>query len=242
MPRGITVGVTMVELLVSLFIIGLTFFVILNISVKSSKLYARTSVHIEPQASAMIAFKRMEREVRQAMVISTTTPSPSTWVEITLPDKDEQGLNKLMVNANNRLMLIPGKTVSYFLGTKITLQSKQQKSWLAQPSSTGTTLFRAETTYNKFTNTFAGARVIIDNIVNPSSTSLIDEQQLTRDALSHTLFVYTPYDDNGTPDYYADDKPLTTTNLIGITLIVKTVQNGRLIYTPLWTKFCLRNN
>jgi len=232
----------MVELLVAMFIIGLTFFVIVNLSVKSSRLYARTSVHIEPQASAMIAFKRMEREIRQAMTISTTTPSPSTWVEVIIPQKDDLGLNQLSVDATGRLMLIPGETVSYFLGRKLWLQNSQQQLWLARPSNTGTTLFRAESTYNIWTDTFSYAEVIIDNIVNPSSYSLIDEPQLTRDALANTLFVYSPYDNNGTPDDYTDDRPLTTTNLIGITLIVKSVQNGRNIYTPLWSRFCLRNN
>jgi hypothetical protein len=237
-----TVGMTAPELLIVVFIIALTFFVIVNISVKASKLYARTSVHIEPQASAMIAFKRMEREIRQAMVISTTTPSPSTWVEITLPKKDAQGLNELMVDANNRLLLIPGKRVNYFLGKKIALQDSVRNIWNARPSNTGTTLFRTEGKRDITSNTFPGARVIIDNVINPSDTSLVDEQQLTRDALSNTLFVYSPYDDNGTPDDYTDDRPLTTTNLIGITLIVKSMQNGRPIYHPLWTRFCLRNN
>lgn len=232
----------MLELLVSVFIIGLTFFVIVNISIKASKLHARTNVHIEPQASAMIAFKRMEREIRQAMVISTTTPSPSTWIEVILPEKDEQGLNKLGVDANNRLVLIPGKTVSYFLGDKLELQDANRKLWRARPSDSGTTLFRAETSYNKLTNSFDNCKSIIDNIVNPSDPSIASEPQLTRDALANTLFVYTPYDDNGTPDDYTDDRPLTTTNLIAITLVVKAMQNGRPVYHPLWTRFCLRNN
>jgi len=237
-----TAGVTLLELVMAAFIIALSFFVIVNISIKASKLYARTSVHIEPQASAMIAFKRMEREIRQAMVISTTTPSPSTWVEITLPEKDAQGLNQLSVDATGRLILMPGQTVSYFLGRKLWLQDATHTLWSARPSATGTTLFRAESSYNFWANSFSHARIVIDNIVNPNITSIENEQQLTRDALANTLFVYTPYDDNGTPDDYTDDRPLTTTNLIGITLIVKTMQNGRPVYTPLWTKFCLRNN
>jgi len=242
MSRKITFGVTLLEMLISVFIIGLTFFVIINISLKASKLYARTNVHIEPQASAMIAFKRMEREIRQAMVISTTTPSPSTWVEVILPEKDDQGLNKLAVDAHNRLVLIPGVTVSYFLGNKTEQQDATHKLWKATPSNSGTALFRSESPYNIATNSFDNCKVIIDGIVNPSDANLANEPQLTRDALASTLFVFTPYDDNGTPDDYTDDRPLTTTNLIGITLVVKAMQNGRPVYHPLWTRFCLRNN
>jgi len=242
MSRHVTFGVTLLEMLISMFIIGLTFFVIINISLKASKLYTRTNVHIEPQASAMIAFKRLEREVRQAMVISTTTPTPSTWIEITLPEKDDQGLNKLAVDAEGKLVLIPGKTISYFLGDKMTLQNADYKLWKARPNIAGTTLFRSETSYDKPGNFFNHCRIIIDGIVNPNDPSVMNEPQLTRDALANTLFVYTPYDDNGTPDDYTDDNPLTTTNLISITLVVKAMQNGRPVYHPLWTKFCLRNN
>lgn len=241
MPRRMTVGVTLMELLIAVFIIGLAFFVVVNISIKASELYARTSVHIEPQQSTMIAFKRMEREIRQAMSISTTTPSPSTWIEITLPQKDAQGLNELAVDSYGRLSLIPGATVDYFLGDKISLQDATNQLWVAQPDGTGATLFRTESAYDASTNTFSDCQVIIDHIVNPGDASLLNEPQLTQDALANTLFVYSPYNDNGTPDIYTDDLPLTTTNLIGITLIVKSMQNGRPYYTPLWTKFCLRN-
>lgn len=235
-------GVTLLEMLISVFIIGLTFFVIINISVKASKLYARTNVHIEPQASAMIAFKRLEREIRQAMVISTTTPTPSTWIEVTLPEKDDDGLNKLAVDAQGRLVLIPGKTISYFLGDKLALQDATHKRWQGRPNTSGRALFRTEQDYNASTNSFDDCQIIIDGIVNPSDPGVQNEPQLTRDALANTLFVYTPYDDNGTPDDYNDDSPLTTTNLISITLVVKTLQNGRPVYHPLSTKFCLRNN
>ncbi|MHB0939244.1 MAG: PulJ/GspJ family protein [Armatimonadota bacterium] len=235
-------GVTLLEMLISVFIIGLTFFVIINISIKASKLYARTNVHIEPQASAMLAFKRLEREIRQAMVISTTTPTPSTWIEITIPEKDDDGLNKLTVDAQGKLVLIPGETISYFLGDKLTLQDATRKLWKAQPNTAGSTLFRSESSYDKPGNYFNHCKIVIDGIVNPNDPDVMSEPQLTRDALENTLFVYTPYDDNGTPDDYTDDHPLSTTNVINITLVVKTMQSGRPVYHPLWTKFCLRNN
>jgi len=236
-----TRGVTLMELLVVMFIVGLTSFVIVNISIKANKLFARSSVRIEPQASTMLAFKRMEREIRQAMLISTTTPSSSTWIDVQLPQKDDQGLNQLSVDEDGRIQLTPGIFVHYFLGSKVQVRDAQKHLYLASPSETGTTLFRAESTYDVENNTFDNARDVIDDIVNPSDPAVLSDPEVNRAALASTLFSYTPYNDNGTPDDYSDDRPLTNTNLITIALIVKSTLQGRPIYHPLQTKFCLRN-
>ena len=234
-------GVTLVEVLVVVFIIGLTGFIAVGIMINSAKLYARTNVHIEPQASVMLAFKRMEREIRQSMLISTTTPTPSTWVAVTMPQKGSDGLNQVTVDSNGRLKLVPGTVVNYFLGTKVTLRNAALGTYLASPSGTGTSLFRAESTYNSGSNTFDNAKLIIDAIVNPNDPNLDNDPALSRESLANTLFVYTPYYNNGTPDDYLDDRPLSTTKLITITLVVKAMQSGRNVYHPLWTQFTFQN-
>ena len=233
-------GITLPELLVVFFIIGLTSFVILNVWVKASKLYARTSVHIEPQATAMLAFKRTEREMRRAMQVSTSM-SPSIWVIILMPEMDENGLNKIGIDAQGRLTLLPGKKIHYFLGKKVQLVDGQRRIWAAKPDLAGTALFRAyDDDYNSGSVTFSKAKVIIDNIVNPTDPSLATASELDRDALGKTLFMYAPYDDNGTPDDMTDDTPLDA-KLLGITLIIKATLQGKPIYHPLQTQFCLRN-
>lgn len=234
-------GVTLPEMLISLVIIGITGFMVIAIAIQNNRLYARTSVRIEPQASAMLAFKRMEREIRQAMLISTATPSPSTWIQIQLPKKDADGLNELGVDNQGRIALIPGDYVSYFLGKKLSQPDPHKNKWVAQPSVAGTTLFRTKSTYNEVSDTFTDAQIVVDGIVNPADISLKDEPDITKEALGNTLFVFTPYDDNGTPEDFTDDKPRADTNLITITVIVKAKLQGRPVYHPLWTQFCLRN-
>lgn len=224
-----------------MFIIGLTSFVLINISIKASMLYAKTNAHVEPQASAMIAFKRMELEMRQSMSISTTLPTPSTWVELVMPQKDSNGLNQLTVDAQGHLQQIAGQTVDYFLGTKAQCTNTAKNLWTAHPDESGTTLLRSTDTYNAGANSYTNCRIIIDGIVNPNSPNLSGIPEIARYSLKKTLFVYTPYNDHGNPTDYDYYSPLSNTNLMNITLVVQSTLQGKPVYVPLETSFCFRN-
>lgn len=233
-------GMTLIEVLIVLAIIGLVTGAVGALSIQASKLYARTSWHIEPQSSAMVAFKRLERELRDAMLVSTTTPSPSTWIEVVLPKKDQHGLNILKANAQGRLTLLAGESVCYFLGKKVAQDGANSLLWTAQPDAQGTTLFRARSDdYDEAGMQFAHSRVLIDDIVDPRT--ITEEPSLQQMAVNRTLFVFIPYNDNGTPDDPTDDFPRPDTQLIAVTLIVKSTYQGRTVYHPLSTQFCLRN-
>lgn len=234
-------GITLVEMLLVIAIIGMVIFSIVAVTMQAGKLHARTSVHLEPQASAMLALKRMQRELRDAMLISTTTPSPSTWIEFTVPAKDEHGLNRVQTDKHGFLSLVPGKNLCYFLGTKIVADPQGRNRWTARPDRQGTTLFRAETSYDERNDMFYNAQVLVDKVVNPYTLSATEMAGLKLTALNRTLFVFVPYDDSGTPDDISDDTPRADTQLITITLVVEATLQGKPLYHPLWTQFCMRN-
>lgn len=247
-PRALP-AYTLMELMVVLFIIGFLILAITSIIMQGSKLYASTSVHIEPQASAMLGLKRMERELRDTMKIVTGTPSPTTWIELKLPEKDENGLNKVYFDSEHRLALVEGKSITYFLGTKGTKDTSGPYLYYATPSADGSTLFRAEGHYDNTATTIPKSRIIVDNIVNPTwLANMMNDTafrkahpELTREDLKKCLFVFTPFNPNGTPDDLTDDTPTIQTELITISFIVKAMFQGKPIYHPLWTEFKLRN-
>ena len=48
-----------------------------------------------------------------------------------------------------------------------------------------------------------------------------------------TLFAYSPSDSNG--------NPTALTQLISVAIVVKGMYQGKPVYSPLWTQFCMRN-
>ncbi|MHB9025137.1 MAG: PulJ/GspJ family protein [Armatimonadota bacterium] len=225
-------GVTLIEVLISVSFIAIMLAAIISLSVNANRLYLRTSGHIEPQASQMIALKRIERDLREGMFLLTT--SSSTWVQVTLPALDDDGHHRIVQNSETgRLGLTPGVTVRYFLGTvQYTDSSKQH--WLAIPSETGNILFRADASTVNGLGQYPDARVIIDSIL---STPIIPNPVDPTQGTPTSIFTYWPANTDGSPTI--------NTKLIKITLTKTAVEylntGKRTVNHTLWTQFCLRN-
>lgn len=228
-------GVTLTEVLVVVAVTAMVLTVVIAISLQGMRMYAATSTHIQPQEAQMIALQRLEREMREAMVIDLN--STANAVEIIRPAKDANGLN-LFTDG----LLVSGKRICFFLGNKVS----QGGSWLAVPSATGDTLFRIESTATNFplgaAYSSTQARVIIEGIL---STPMIDDPDHEGQMIPTDLFTYAPIDDNDTPDNPDDDLLLTNTSLVRITLTVPVAHHGPAgIVTEhhtLSTQFCIRN-
>jgi len=225
-------GITLLEVLISTVILSVVLGMILSLLVQTSKLYAKTSPYLTGQSADMLALKRMQRELRDAMLISTTSPSPSTWVEIVLPKKDVAGMNVIQADALGNLSLATGSTIDYFLGTKIAQSTSDPTLWSAQASDQGTTLFRADHASQTSASParWSQATIMVDGVVNPAAVATVTSLSTLS---QKTLFAYTPSDGSG--------NPTALTQLISIAVIVQGTYQGRPVYTPLSTQFCMRN-
>jgi hypothetical protein len=99
----------MVESLVVVSVMALIFITIYMIITSASRIYARYSPVIEPESSMLLALKRMQRNMREAILIDMS--STENCVEIGQPVKDARRLNVLTSDG-----LSIGTRVCYFLG------------------------------------------------------------------------------------------------------------------------------
>ncbi|HEY3416919.1 MAG TPA: hypothetical protein VGM23_08555 [Armatimonadota bacterium] len=233
MKNRTTYGFTLVEVLISVTFIAIMLAAIIGLSINANRLYLRTSGHIEPQSSQMLALKRMERDLREGMFLLTT--SSSTWVQVTLPALDNGGHYRIVQNATTgRLGLTPGITVRYFLGTIQYPNPNDKSHWIAVPNVTGNVLFRADVSTVNTAGNYPNARVIIDGIL---SVPIIPDLTNQTGGTATSIFAYWPANTDGSPT--------VNTKLIKITLTKPaneyTNTGKQTVNHTLWTQFCLRN-
>ncbi|MHB9130066.1 MAG: PilW family protein [Armatimonadota bacterium] len=234
-------GVTLIEMLIVVGVIAMVVTVVITLSLQASRVYARTSKHIEPQESQMLALQRIQRDIRESM--SVTTVSNATWMVIHKPVKGSDGKFVLVRNPTTGrlgLSLDPNALV-YFLGTRQYPDPVDHSHWNAVPDTSGDTLFKADITTQNSSGAFPDARVIIDGIL---PTPMIPDPKHPGKEIPTSLFVYWPIPDNGTPNDPTDD-PTVYNTMIKITLTKKleisTPSGRRTENHTLTSQFALRN-
>jgi hypothetical protein len=206
-----------------------------TVFVQATRVYTSTSVHIDPQEQQMLAMKRIEVEMREAMFVNIVTASPSTWVELCLPRTDETGDNVVVMDANGELGLErdPAKDVAFFLGTKEYPNPADTDHWNAVPSATGHTIFRALSNTRTSSGVYPQATVIIDGV---ASTPMIPDPEHPGQEIAARLFEYWPSDPND------PTRPTRDTQLIVVTLTIPVQEKtGQFVNHTLRTQYCLRN-
>jgi hypothetical protein len=208
-------------------IIALVTGVLLSLMIQTSRVYTRTSAHVEPQASLMLALKRMEREIRDGMFFVLN--STDSTVEIVLPLRETNGMNVITGTS-----LQEGNHVCFFLGKKV----GGETAWSAVPDPLGDTIFRIEGAgflqplSSSYTNT--QAKIIIEGV---ASTPMVPDPTDPTREIATTVFTYAPLDEEG---FLMDE-----TRLIRITLTVPlkehTPSGIRTVNHTMQTSFSLRN-
>lgn len=192
-------GLTLVEVLMVIAVISVVMITLLLMIMQNNKLYMRTAVHLDPQASQMIALKRMERELREAMQV-LNSPEPATWIHIILPIKDQNGFNVLSYDAaTGELGLTLNTTdttkpmnpnISYFLGNKVSAVAGKTNTYVAEASTTGTCIFRATSMPSVDSDIFPEAQLIAEGVLNPP---LLPDPNNPGKIITGNMFDYFPY-------------------------------------------------
>lgn len=228
-------GVTLPEILVSLTIISVVFVTISVIFMQSTKIYMRKSGHTIPQEAQMLALKRMQRFMRQAMFVNIVTPTPSTWVELCLPRLNSSGMNVLVRGENGQLGLQrdPNKDLCFFLGVREYPDPANTNVWNAIPNNTGHTIFRALSSTRTADGKYPNAEVMIDGVL---SVPMVPDLSRPGQMKPGRIFEYWPTDPND------PTRPTRDTQLVVVSLTIPvTVLGNRTEYHTLQTQFCLRN-
>lgn len=208
-------GFTLLEVIISAGIIALVSVVLFTIFIQTSRVYSRTSVHFEPQASQMLAMKIMKKEILEGMAVSIH----SEWmaVEVIKPLQEVKSGVKvadLWNGTTGKFGLQEGEHICFFIG-------KLGAGGTAVPDATGNTIFMVKSTPgysilpfgSSTTFTKSQYRVIIDDIIkeepDPQNPSVMKPFK---------VFEYWPVDDNGTPQDSSDDTLTDQTALVKITL------------------------
>ncbi|MHB9130069.1 MAG: PilW family protein [Armatimonadota bacterium] len=223
-------GLTFVEMLVVISIVAIVSGAILMIVLQSSRMFARTSAHIQPQESQMLALRKIEGEVREAMGI--TVGSDPMIIEILQPLKDP---SPVLMNVIDGTTLQQGQRVCYFLGRK---EGVSGNSWTtAVPDSVnGDTVFRIygaspETPIIPFSTgtsfTSGQATVVIDGLLPRSK----------QDSTDPPLFQYVPTNAKG--------EAVAGTNRLRVNFIILVPEQrpggSTEVKHILSTEFCIRN-
>lgn len=242
-------GITLTEVLVVMAVIGLISAAVTTLSMQSMKIYARTSEHIEPEASLELAFKRMGSIVREAMFIRIG--SSATAMEVALPLKGNDGkiaTNSVLIDTTrgmHALVRAEGMHICFFLGRR----SATNPTIAVPDPINGNILFMITTGSKTTTGTdiindsgslessYSNAQAIITGI---SSSPSVPDPQNPGNALPTTIFAYTTVGS----DTSAFHKGLNA-QLLRITLTVpipRGPSGGEAIRDhTLSTQFCLRN-
>jgi prepilin-type N-terminal cleavage/methylation domain-containing protein len=136
-------GFTLTETLIVLAVLATVLVVVVQLGIQTSRMYALTHRRIDPQNALTLAMKKMDPDFRNAMAIATD--SDGRKIELLQPQQDADGFNAVAPNTQNTklLSLVPGDTISYFLGTCTYTSTGETKSWIATPNAEeGDTLFR----------------------------------------------------------------------------------------------------
>lgn len=113
-------GVSLLEIMISISLIAIVFIITIGLYLQAGQIFSRTSVRIEPQRSLMLAMKKMESEIREAMFIRIG--SNSSMVELAMPLRDQNdmiAMSKIQLDSNGTRSTIgrsEGKHICYFLG------------------------------------------------------------------------------------------------------------------------------
>lgn len=240
-------GLTLPEMLVVIAVIALIITVVVSLTLQAHRIFARSSVHIEPQESQMLALQRMESEIRQGMLLNYV-PSDPSFLEVILPEKDQETqLNKIerVPPVTGPLGLVQGQHVTFFVGKKEYLNPANSNQWVAVLDDRGDTLFRADDSVLPVNGKYTNAEALLDFSLRTEGGKPPEDYDPS-DIEPRKVFEYWPANDNGTPNDTSDDLPSNDTKLIRITLsvpMVKTTARGReVVNHTLWTQFCLRNH
>lgn len=226
-------GATLVEMIIVCVVIAIVFISISTLSIQASKVYARTNIHIEPQASQMLAMTRMQQEIREAIEVVNNDPltnqlSNEKQITIIIPQKDSYGLN-ITTNVNGALQ-IQEDTTCY-------IRFRQE----VYPVGSNTAHILMEK-IDRNSNTVVGSTEIIHGL---ALTPMNPDPAHPGQNIAGKLFEYYPLNDNGTPNDPTDDTIGPGTRLVKITLSIPLNQNtptgGVTVYHTLHTEFALRN-
>lgn len=226
-------GFTLMEMLTVIAIVGVVLVVIVGIIMQTGRIYARTAVHPSPQSDLDLAMKRLAPDFRTALAVTVNAGnnivSNGTRIELIMPAKDPNtGFNLVQKDTNNANLLIlkPGETVEYFLGTISYPDPNDTSSWLATPDENGGYLFRTDGDVQKSGGSYVNAPFLISGLIPPADGA-------------DPIFLYGP-DDNSS-------EPALATRLVRVTL----TKNRPAEVTPqgkenpaqqsIWTQFCIRN-
>ena len=231
-------GVTLPELLVVIGIIAIVAIATTTIFLRVTGVYARTSAHTNPQSAEMLALKRIENDLREAMFVSIVTPTPATWVEISLPQVDSNGVPLIVKGTDGSIGLTrnPALDTSYFLGDLVYPTFGDKSHWNAIPDPNGHTIFRALSSTKTSAGIFPNAMVIIDGVL---STPMVPDPQHPGREIPGRLFEYWPSDPND------PTRPSVDSQLVRVTLTIPVQSNtGSSVLIEnhtVQTQFCLRN-
>lgn len=225
-------GATLVELIIVCVVIAIVFVSISTLSIQSSKVYARTNIHIEPQASQMLALKRLQQEVREAIEVVndplTNQLSNENQITIIVPLKNSYGLN-ITESVNGKLEI--KEDLAYYI------RFRQE---VYPVGSTSARILREK--IDRTNSSVLESKEIIHGL---SLTPMNPDPDHPGQNIAGKLFEYYPLDDNGTPNDPTDDNIGPGTRLVKITLSMPLNQNtptgGVTIYHTLHTEFALRN-
>ena len=240
-------GITLVEALVTVTLVAVVFAMTFGIYMQAARIYTRTSVRIEPQHSLMLAMKKMESDIREAMFIRIG--SNASMVEIALPRKDANGMilmTTVVMNSQTGLSTIgriEGKHVCYFLGRPDASYPNRAipdalygntiyKITTGSNSTTGADIIRADGTLNAY---YTGAVKMVSGVLSrPMITNPSTGQEV-----AGTIFSYA-----GSSGTSTSPQGLSA-QIVRISLSVPVqVSEGNTRVTRnhnLSTEFCLRN-
>ena len=210
-------GVTLLEMIVAVATIALVSGSVIGISMQFAGLHQHTQANLGPQFDQILSLKLMERDLREAYSISST--STTTSLMITPPLKTTGATTVISPQAGFNSRIIPvaaAYTIRYFLGNL--------SGSTAAPSDTGNTLFRVPSTVAQ---DGSGNYPLSGDV-----SQYIIAKNLAMNGLS--LFNYTP---GGTA-------PTTGTSLVVVTLntpVVETMRGNSVNYQTLTTQFAMRN-
>ena len=231
-------GVTLAELLVVIGIIAIVAIATTTIFLRVTGIYTRTSAHTGPQSAEILALKRMENDLRDAMFVSVVTPTPATWVEISLPQVDSYGVPLMVKGKDGTIGLTrnPALDTSYFLGDLVYPTYGDKSHWNAIPDPNGHTIFRALSSTKTSAGIFPNGQVIIDGVL---STPMIPDSKHAGQEIPGRLFEYWPSDPND------PTRPSVDSQLVRVTISIPVQSNTgsgiRVENHTVQTQFCLRN-
>lgn len=231
-------GVTLPELMVVLGVVALVGMATIKLFIRATGVYTNTSAHYGPQSNEMLALKRMQFDLREAMFVSVVTPTPTTWVEVCLPKEDSSGVSYMIKGTKDMLGLVrdPARDTSYFLGKLEYPNSSDKTHWNAVPDATGHTIFKALSSTKNSDGKFPNASIIIDGVL---STPMVPDPLHPGQEIAGRLFEYWPSDPTDPTRPSVDSQLVRVTITIPVT--TKTARGSITTNHTVRTQFCLRN-